>query len=265
MKTKAAGTKKFIISLALVLLIAYAAVMTGATVYFINQIGTSKQKILSLELLRHEMEKQIEDVSQEITVIEQQRQELQETFDKLENDSQKKSVELSTQVENYKGKVQELQGKLTNAERQLATLREDNRKLQTAAQSKAGDKATKLDSQLAEKETELTRLNQTVKDLEEEVKLKESTIHYNLAVNFFDRQDFDNSVIEYEKALEANPEHCPSHYNLGILYEEYKSDYPKAIYHYRKYLILCPDAEDADQVKQWISDLESRTSSTTAN
>jgi|GEM_PF-6691348 len=259
------GAKRFIISLAAVLLVAYAAVMTGATVYFINKAGSSNQKILSLELLQHDMEKQIKSVSEEITALEQQRTELQDTFNKLETDSQKKLTELSTQMDDYKGRVQELQGKLTNAERQVIALREENQRIKTASPSKAEDKATaKLEDELAKKEAELATFNETISALQEEVRLKESTIHYNLAVNFFDRQDFENSLIEYEKALEANPQHCPSHYNLGILYEEYKHNDPKAIYHYRQYLLLCPDADDAAQVEQWVVDLESRTLSTTA-
>ncbi|MFC1658607.1 tetratricopeptide repeat protein [Candidatus Omnitrophota bacterium] len=260
----ARNAKRFIISLAIVLLVAYAAAMTVATVYFINKTGASGQRILSLELSRREMEKKINSVSEEITLLEQQRQELQETFNQLDSESKKKLSALTAEIEGYKGQVNDLKAGLTNAQRQATALKQENQKLQSSSSDKAGKKAGELSEALAEREAELVALNQKISSLEKEVKSKEAAVHYNLAVNFFERQDVENAVIEYEKALKIDPEHCPSHYNLGILFEEYKSDYPKAIKHYRQYLIHCPDADDAAGVKQWILDLESKTPNTTS-
>lgn len=57
-------------------------------------------------------------------------------------------------------------------------------------------------------------------------------------------------------ALSYNPDYAPAHFNLGVLYEEDLKEPERAIYHYRRYLALRPDAQDARKVRAWIEKLE---------
>ncbi len=60
----------------------------------------------------------------------------------------------------------------------------------------------------------------------------------------------------FRMALSYNPDYAPAHFNLGVLYEEDMKEPERAIYHYRQYLALRPDAEDAEKVRAWIAELE---------
>ena len=52
--------------------------------------------------------------------------------------------------------------------------------------------------------------------------------------------DFDGAVAAFENALLSNPKSAAAHLELGLLYEENKSNYAAAIYHYEKHLELGP-------------------------
>ncbi len=47
-----------------------------------------------------------------------------------------------------------------------------------------------------------------------------------------------------------------THYNLGVLYDDYMKDREKALYHYQKYLAINPKAADAKKVETYILSLE---------
>ena len=52
----------------------------------------------------------------------------------------------------------------------------------------------------------------------------------------------DAAIKEYERVLELRPNDPETHYNLGVLYDDYIKDREKALYHYQKYLAINPTA-----------------------
>jgi LysM repeat protein len=84
--------------------------------------------------------------------------------------------------------------------------------------------------------------------LEEE---KES--HYQAGKSCVTSLDYRGAIQEFEKALEVNPRSASAHFQLGWLYEEREPDPAAAIYHYQKYLALRPNADDAEVIRQHIS------------
>jgi S1-C subfamily serine protease/Tfp pilus assembly protein PilF len=60
----------------------------------------------------------------------------------------------------------------------------------------------------------------------------------------------------FRQALAINPDYPSAHYNLGVLYDRDLKQPEQAIYHYRQYLKLKPQATDALQVRQWLQKLE---------
>lgn len=67
---------------------------------------------------------------------------------------------------------------------------------------------------------------------------------------------FTDAEAQYQKAISVWPKHAPSHKNLGILYDLYLGQFPKALQHFEIYQYLQnePDREMAG----WIIDLKRR-------
>jgi len=76
--------------------------------------------------------------------------------------------------------------------------------------------------------------------------------HYNLALAYDQNQQYDEAEAEYKKALDIDPDDPDTHYNLGIIYDDYFQDKARAVAHYEKYLELRPGARDAENVRSWI-------------
>ncbi len=64
--------------------------------------------------------------------------------------------------------------------------------------------------------------------------------------------DIDGAVRLYQEALERRPDLVRAHLELGLLYDQPKDDYVRAIYHYERYLERRPDAEKRDLVEDLI-------------
>lgn len=77
------------------------------------------------------------------------------------------------------------------------------------------------------------------------------------------QQDLDNNnpaaaATDYEAALGANPKLLGAHYQLGIIYGEKLSDPIGSIFHFKRYLELAPNSDQAEKVKELI-DKQSQT------
>ncbi len=81
-------------------------------------------------------------------------------------------------------------------------------------------------------------------------------MHYNLGTIFMQNKRYKESITEYEKALELMPNDPDTHYNLGVLYDDFMKDRNKALYHYQKYITVNPKAPDAKKVENYILSLE---------
>ena len=63
---------------------------------------------------------------------------------------------------------------------------------------------------------------------------------------------FGLAIQAYEKSLEFNPGSPQVHYNLGLLYQHYKNDAKKSLYHLKKSLRLNPLAENKKEIEYLI-------------
>ena len=81
-------------------------------------------------------------------------------------------------------------------------------------------------------------------------------MHYNLGTIFLQNKQYREAIKEYEQVLELRPSDPETHYNLGVLYDDYVRDREKALYHYQKYLSVNPKAPDAKKVETYLLNLE---------
>jgi tetratricopeptide (TPR) repeat protein len=70
---------------------------------------------------------------------------------------------------------------------------------------------------------------------------------------------FSDAEEAYHKAIAANPQHAPVHFNLGVLYDLYLQRPELALEQYESYVALETDASVAADVNKWITDLRRRT------
>jgi len=80
----------------------------------------------------------------------------------------------------------------------------------------------------------------------------EKNAYFQKAKKHYQEREFKKAVEYYRKALETAPNNAAAHFELGLLYDNELQDYSYAIYHYRRYLELRPDAEKAEYVKQFV-------------
>ena len=90
----------------------------------------------------------------------------------------------------------------------------------------------------------------------EDAATKTAKKHFDRGQKLFDTGRFDEALGEYQKAYDAKP--LPDFlFNIGQCYRNL-GDYDAAVFSYRKYLKLAPDAANREQVEQLIRDLEAR-------
>jgi tetratricopeptide (TPR) repeat protein len=80
--------------------------------------------------------------------------------------------------------------------------------------------------------------------------------HFAKAEKLFALGRFDTALVEYEAAFDAKP--LPGFlFNIGQCHRNLH-DYEAAVFSFRKYLRLLPDADNRDDVEELIRDLEAK-------
>ncbi|MCB9772011.1 MAG: tetratricopeptide repeat protein [Candidatus Omnitrophica bacterium] len=112
-------------------------------------------------------------------------------------------------------------------------------------------------TQTAQKRAEsvLLALNNMTKE-KQKLANDEAKLHYNMGNTFFNQGHYYKAVREYENALALTPEDASAHYNLAFVSGEFLNDARTALTHYKQYLFLNPNAEDAQRVRQKIIEAE---------
>jgi LysM repeat protein len=82
---------------------------------------------------------------------------------------------------------------------------------------------------------------------------EEKEPHFIAGRNSVNSMDYRGAIDEFEKTLEVNPHNGKAHFQLGWLYEEKEPDPATAIYHYERFLKLRPNSENAEVVRQRIT------------
>lgn len=84
-----------------------------------------------------------------------------------------------------------------------------------------------------------------------EKKLPQSLL-YEKGMKKYETGDYEGALHYYQKAVEVDPRCDKAYLDLGILYEDYKGDIPRAMECYQKFLLLRPTGEKAEMVKGWL-------------
>ncbi len=78
----------------------------------------------------------------------------------------------------------------------------------------------------------------------------------NLGVIYVKKEMYNKALDEFKSILDKNDESADVHYNLGVIYSDYLFNRKRAIFHYKKYLMIVPTAVDRAEVESWIQELQ---------
>ena len=81
---------------------------------------------------------------------------------------------------------------------------------------------------------------------------EEKEPHFVLGKGRVNAMDYQGAIEAFEQSLETNPHSAAAHFELGWLYDEKVPDPAAAIFHYGQYLKLCPNADNAEVIRQRI-------------
>ena len=157
-------------------------------------------------------------------------------------------------LKNLARKNEGLLGELTAAQELLGKLQKEKELLEENERLSA--ELNKNKKTLGGLQKEKEKLTRQFEQNENRFKKETVRFHYNLALTYDESRRYKEALAEYKKALEVAPDDPDIHYNLAVLYDEHIYDDKKAIEHYRTYLKLRPDAQDADKVVYWITKAE---------
>ena len=218
------------------------------------QIKEEKDKIDSLTKLREEY------TPEKIMQLLEDRNRLQE-----------ENKRMAQRVFEYEKQMQELRREMTPLELD----REELHRFQ--AENKELQKRLKYVGKLERRQGELIKENKEFREQVEVMKGKfkdavpglakagrisqkmmreNAEMHYNLGTIFLQNKRYKEAIKEYERVLELQPNDPDTHYNLGILYDDFLKDREKALYHYQKYIAVNPKAPDAKRVETYLLSLE---------
>jgi len=65
-------------------------------------------------------------------------------------------------------------------------------------------------------------------------------------------RDVNGALEVYNEALSSNPGMAKAHLEMGLIYDEHKEDYVRAIYHYQRYLELRPNTQKSEMIEKSI-------------
>ena len=208
-----------------------------------------------------EIEARLEGLNADVVTLRQERDEYKKSFEKAS-------------VENIIGddaqkKIDALKDEKGIIERRTRALEKRVKALEHGGLKKEAE-AERLRRQLAEVKEKYTEARRSNKVLEKKIRQvpkraaelarenkilvkRTALMHYNLGVFYTQNREFERAVVEFEKAVELNPQDAASFFNLGYIYAEHLQNRPKAVGHFRKYLKLAQkDDKDADWVRRYI-------------
>lgn len=195
---------------------------------------------------KEDLEGSIKKIKQEKQQLEQQMAQLKsENLTYLSNEKEKGNEVLGLN-EQLEGIKVDLQVK----EEEIKKLKESLEKAKAVQVNAEEFERVKLDTEesIKIKEEEFDRFKK-------EYAKKEASLRYNLAVALTNAGMINEAILEYQAVMRLDQAMADAYYNIGVLYE-YQRDKENALYNFQRYIELAPEAEDIDDVRDWVEQLK---------
>lgn len=237
-----------------------------------DQVETLRKENEAFQAKAQTGETQIKTLNEELTHVKEDKD------SSLQQQTELKKLvgEAEKSLESQNKRVKDLEQKLRDAEERMRRQKKASASLEQQTKSAKTNPTLTADyvkiienewvSATAKTEALKKDLDRTLAELsgqnKERSKLRSetATMHYNLAVILTGQRNYPAAIREYEKVLETRPDDADAHYNLAIIYDDAMKDNEKALEHYREYIRIAPDTQEAQRVREWMKEKEISTS-----
>lgn len=183
----------------------------------------------------------------------------------IERDAYKKQNDIILQLnKDYEKDLADLKGDLENKEKELAAVAAAPSapvaSKSTAAVETVSRNARNTQAVIASqnKGMDVIEMLDKLKSTKSQMRQDEARVHYNMGNLFFKQGEYRRAAREYRQALHIAPQDPSAHFNLAFVSGEYLNDPQTALKHFKKYLVLNPQAKDGPLVQEKIIDAEMR-------
>jgi len=218
--------------------------LTAALIFFLNSNKLNSELIKANQMMQR--------IQEEAKYTQEEKEKLAQKNEKLQADTVSYvalNADLQKEKENLETKLKNAQKILENKESDLQRLKKTFEQI---------EEKTKKEKNVRNEEVidEKKELQERISFLEITLQKERALYYYDLGVAYTQSKLYEEAITVYEKSLKFNNTNPDAHYNLALLYDNFQQDSGKAILHYQKYLELKPNADDKEEVENWIKRLK---------
>ncbi len=199
------------------------------------------------EIERLKNEKEFE--AKRVEEMRQEREQFVKEIRRVENLNSKYSKELEDMRAQMASQEGSFEARMKKMEEKV---NESNEGKKAVATSPAVDPRGMPPVEVEKKANEILMKGGDLDPEDEKFKEELARAHYNMGNVYFERGEYQRSVVEYYQAVDLMPYDADAHYNLAFVSGEYIGDQETALKHYQWFLYLKPNTEDRKLVEEKI-------------
>ena len=206
------------------------------------------------DALKKEVERLKNEKEYETKRVEEMRQEREELIKEIRR-SENQNAKQTKEIDALKDTLAQQQDTLDTRMKKMETDLKDSQEVKQKKMEPPVEPSIPPSANPTDIEKQANEILQKGGDLDpEDEKFKEelARAHYNMGNVYFERGEYQRSVVEYYQAVDLMPYDADAHYNLAYVSGEFIGDQETALKHYQWYLYLKPNAQDRKLVEEKI-------------
>lgn len=200
--------------------------------------------------LQNEIEKLRSEKDAEVKRVEEMRQEREQfvkDIRRVENLNQKYTKEIDAIRSKMDEQQKAFEERLKKMESDLTEAKEMKSRAVKASEI---PEPTIPPSEVEKQANEVLQKGGDLDPEDEKFKEELARAHYNMGNVYFERGEYQRSVVEYYQAVDLMPYDADAHFNLAFTSGEFIGDQETALKHYQWYLYLKPNASDRKLIEE---------------
>ncbi len=232
--------------------LAFSASFVAFAPYVAAELDVQNVQV-DADALKKEIERLKDEKEYEVKRVEEMRQEREEMVKEIrrtENQNLKQTKEVEELKQALAQQQESFETRMKKFEADLKDAREVNQKKAPVVNAPAPSLSDPLE--VEKKANEILQKGGDLDPEDEKFKEELARAHYNMGNVYFERGEYQRSVVEYYQAVDLMPYDADAHYNLAYVSGEFIGDQETALKHYQWYLYLKPNAQDRKLVEEKI-------------